>query len=196
MYSLLIDTHDKDIVLCLYQDKKILDSRIKESSREHSDFTMPLLDELLKSNSVNVNMLNEIIVINGPGSFTGVRIGVTIAKMLAYTLKIKIKTITSLEMYAISSESVDNKLVLIRDIKGAYGAVFNKDNMIVKDYFYLNNPELNDLINDNNYVIFENQKPDLEKIIEYAETKEYEPVHAVNPIYIKLIEALKNDKNI
>ena len=88
MYSLYIDTHDKEIVLCLYKDGKVLDKNIKNSTRNHSDYTMPMLKELLDNIGITVKDLNEILVVNGPGSFTGVRIGVTIAKTLAYTLNI------------------------------------------------------------------------------------------------------------
>ena len=111
MYSLFIDTHDKDIVITLFKDGKVLSSNIKTSERHHSDFTMPMIDNILKDNKLNVHDLGELLVVNGPGSFTGVRLGVTIAKTLAYTLNIPIKTITSLETLAISNDSKQDKLV-------------------------------------------------------------------------------------
>ena len=51
MYSLYIDTHDTEIVIGLYKDGNILDNRIKSSTRNHSDFTMPLIKEILDSNN-------------------------------------------------------------------------------------------------------------------------------------------------
>ena len=54
---------------------------------------------------IDEQKLDEIIVVNGPGSFTGVRLGVTIAKTLAYTLNIPIKTISSLEVSSISNNA-------------------------------------------------------------------------------------------
>ena len=44
-------------------------------------------------------------MVNGPGSFTGIRIGITIAKVYAWSLNIPITTISSLEAMAISSEN-------------------------------------------------------------------------------------------
>ena len=116
MYSLFIDTHDLDLVIALYKGKQLKDKEIKESLRNHSDYTMPIIDEIIKRNSIGIHDIKEILVVNGPGSFTGVRIGVTIAKMLAYTLNIPIKSIDSITMYGVSDNDKNKKLVLIPDV--------------------------------------------------------------------------------
>jgi tRNA threonylcarbamoyladenosine biosynthesis protein TsaB len=155
---------------------------------------MPMLVELLNDNNITVHDLNEILCINGPGSFTGVRLGVTIAKTLAYTLNIKIKVATSLEMYAVSSNIDGNKLAVIKDLKGAFGGLFDKDNNLNGDYFYMNNSEFNEYVEKNNFegIIVENNI-DFNKIYELFSTKQEEIPHKVNPLYIKVIEALKHD---
>ena len=56
MYSLLIDTHDKDVLLVLYKDGKVQDKICKESNMRHSEITMPSLIELLEKNSVNMTI--------------------------------------------------------------------------------------------------------------------------------------------
>lgn len=195
MYSLFIDTHNVDINLALYKDGELVDSRVKSSSMHHSDNIMPLLAELLKSNNVDVHDLGEILCVNGPGSFTGVRLGVTIAKTLAFTLELPIRAITSLEMFAVSTESENNKLVIIKDLKGCFGGLFTKDNELVGEYFYKNNQEFEDYVESNNLrdKIVEN-KVDFNKLYDFFMTKETINPHKVNPIYIKVIEALKNDK--
>ena len=48
MYSLFIDTHDKNIIEVLYKNGKVLDKNLRLSERNHSDYTMPMLDEILK----------------------------------------------------------------------------------------------------------------------------------------------------
>ena len=149
-----------------------------------------MIEEILKNNNINTNYLNEIIVINGPGSFTGVRIGVTIAKTLAYTLDIPIKALTSLEAYAVSIESKINKLVAISDLKGKYIGYFSKDNEILTDYIYLSNKEYDNYIKDKEKYILKDNKLDLEKIYLYLKNKDSINPHLVNPIYIKGIEAL------
>ena len=190
MYTLFISTFDELITIGLLKDGKLIEKNEKISNRNHSVYTVPMIEEILKNNNINTNYLNEIIVINGPGSFTGVRIGVTIAKTLAYTLDIPIKALTSLEAYAVSIESKINKLVAISDLKGKYIGYFSKDNEILTDYIYLSNKEYDNYIKDKEQYIIKDNKLDLEKIYLYLKNKDNINPHLVNPIYIKGIEAL------
>lgn len=195
MYSLFLDTHEKNIIEVLYKDGTVIDKNIKMSERNHSDFTMPMLKELINRNNLSVHELNEILIVNGPGSFTGVRLGVTIAKTLAYTLNIPIKTITSLECLAISSELKDKKLPIIRDVKGVFACLYNQDNKALTEAFYKANDEFKNYVSENeleDYII-ENTEYNYEAIYEYLKNVKPTMAHSVNPIYIKIIEALKND---
>lgn len=196
MYTLFIDTHDKEILLGLFKDGVLLDSKNYSSPRGHSEHIMPLLKELLDNNKINVKDINEILVVNGPGSFTGVRLGVIIAKTLAFTLNIPIKTITSLETLAISSKDQEKYLPVIRDLKGVFGVLFDSNLEVIEDYFYRTNQEFEDYITNNNLkeYIIEDELIDLNKVYEYSKNIKETLSHAVNPIYIKVIEALKDDK--
>lgn len=192
MYSLLIDTHDKELLICLYKDNDVLDKEVN-NTMNHASKCMPIIYDVLSRNNLDVHNLNEIIVVTGPGSFTGVRIGATIGKMLAYTLNIPIKTITSLDMYAISNNSGNNKLVLIRDLKGSYGAYYTSDNKIIDEAFYKSTDSLNEYLKDKVNYIIDNQI-DLVKVKEFVNNSEAINPHKVNPIYIKEIEANKDGK--
>ena len=108
MYTLFISTYDKLITIGLLKNGNLLDFKEIESNQNHSSFNIPTIENILSTNDINTNYLNEIVVVNGPGSFTGVRLGVTIAKTLAYTLDISIKTITSFECIAISTNTDNN----------------------------------------------------------------------------------------
>ena len=192
MYSLLIDTHDKNLLIALYKDDKVLDKEINDTSN-HASKCMPIINDILVRNNIDVHALNEIIVVIGPGSFTGVRIGATIGKMLAYNLNIPIKTITSLDMYAISNTNDTNKLVLIRDLKGSYGAYYTSDNKIIDEAFYKSTDSLNEYLKDKEQYIIDNVI-DLDKVKEFVNKTEPINPHKVNPIYIKEIEANKDGK--
>lgn len=190
MYTLFISTFDKIITIGLLKNGEVLTELKQESSRNHSIYTMPMIDEILKTNNILPSYLNEIIVVNGPGSFTGVRIGVTIAKTLAYTLNIPIKTITSLKAYAISNNKETNKLVTIEDLKGKYIGYFDKDNNLLSDYTYLKNDEYKTYIKGKEQYLIKNNTFDLNKIYKVLKTEEGINPHIVNPIYIKGIDAL------
>ena len=193
MYTLFISTFSELITIGLLKDGKEIDRLEQVSNRNHSVYTIPMIEELLDKNEIKTNYLNEIIVVNGPGSFTGVRIGVTIAKTLAYTLDITIKTITSLEAYAVSYTSDKNKLVVIPDLKGKYIGYFTKDNDLLSNYIYLNNKEYDKYVEDKKDYLIENNSFNLNDIYNYLKNKEGINSHLVNPIYIKGIDAL-NDK--
>ena len=190
MYTLFISTFDKIITIGLLKNGEVISELTKESSKNHSIHTMPMIDEILKINNLEPSYLNEIIVVNGPGSFTGVRIGVTIAKTLAYTLNIPIKTITSLKAYAISNDKQTNKLVIIEDLKGKYIGYFDACNNLLSDYTYLKNDEYETYIKEKEQYLINNNTFDLNKIYKSLQTEDSINPHIVNPIYIKGIDAL------
>lgn len=190
MYTLFISTFDKLITIGLLKNGVVLEVSENISNMNHSILTMPMIDEILKNNNIETYNLNEIIVINGPGSFTGVRLGVTIAKTLAYTLNIPIKTITSLEAFAVSTKNKKNKLIAISDLKGKYIGYFDKANNLLEDLKYLKNNEYQEYIKDKYNYIIENNKLNLEDIYKYLKNKDSINPHIVNPIYIKGIDAL------
>ena len=180
---LFIDTHLNDIAIILYKNGKIVKSEIVKDEKEHSRIIMPLIKKVLKDDK-----LDSIIVVNGPGSFTGVRLGVTIAKTLAYTLKIPIRTITSLKCMALSTDS-DEKIVGFSDKNGYYIGIFDNEYHLVGDYVYLTNSEYKEF--SNKYKVLTDMELNYEKIIEYALTKEDLNPHKVNPIYVKKIDVEK-----
>ena len=193
MYCLFISTFDKLITIGLLKNGEVLEIIEKESSRNHSEFVMPMIKSILDNNNIDTSYLNEIIVVNGPGSFTGVRIGVTIAKTLGFTLNIPIKTIDSLLSFAVSSDSNKNKIITIPDLKGKYVGYFDNNNELLSDYMYMKNSEYEIFIKDKENYLVNVDKFDLNKIYNYLKNVESINPHLVNPIYVKGIDAL-NDK--
>ena len=184
MFSLFIDTHNELIKIILFKDGKIIEKLEKESSMQHSVYTMPMIEEILKNNNITPSNLNEIIVVNGPGSFTGVRIGVTIAKTMAYLLNIPIKSIDMLQIKSLFVNS-DEKIVIESEKNGKYIGVFNKENNPIEEYTYLKNSEYEEY--KNKKIINDIKDIDYEKVYEFIKDKKSENPHGVNPIYIKKI---------
>lgn len=185
--NLFIDTHLNDIVLISFDnDNKIIKEKIVKDEKQNSKLLMPLIKKLLDKNTPE-----SIIIVNGPGSFTGVRLGVTVAKSLAHTLNIPIRTITSLECMAVSLQDDVSKIVSFSDNNGYYVGIFNKDMSLVGDYAYIKNNDYNEFIKKHN--VNDNVNIDYKKVISYAMTKETQNAHEVNPIYVKKID-VENDK--
>ena len=137
MITLFIDTSSSDVSIALIKDNIILDSIISCVPNEHSIYTVSYIDKILKNANVDVSDVNRIMVVNGPGSFTGVRIGVTIAKVYAYLKAIPVICISSLKMRAISGMG-DYILSLIdAHHENYYVGLYDKNmDEIIKEGFY------------------------------------------------------------
>ena len=179
---LFIDTHSELITIALKNNDDLF-IKTKESEYSHSVFTMPMIEEIFKENKLDVKDLKKIIVVNGPGSFTGIRIGLSIAKTMAYALKIDINTISSLTAYLVSNNNKKNRASIIEDNKGYYISVFDKNNKPVVNEYYSE-------INDCKYEVVP-QKLDVDKIIDYCSNLKSENPHFVKANYVKKIEVEK-----
>lgn len=188
MYSLLIDTHDKDVLLALYENGKIRDKIEKESKMRHSEITMPSLVELINRNGLRISDIDEILTVVGPGSFTGVRIGVVIAKTIAYLLKKPIKCITSVDLLYYSND-LSEGIYRINENKGFFVSQYNGSSLKCESIKYYSNDDYFKLYGSTN--VFSDVCLDLEKIYLYASKLENTDPHLVNPVYVKQIEALK-----
>lgn len=186
MNTLFIDTHGSKIVLAIYEQDR-LQKKIEKKDIEHSRICIPSLNELLEQCKKRLEDINEIVVVIGPGSFTGVRIGVTIAKTIAFCKKIAIKTITSLEQYLPVQENY-----LAIEEKNGYYVGKQKDNQIT-EYIYLKKSEFADFIKKEKVYIGNTVDYDgLPKL--FKEKKSVNP-HQVNPLYVKKIEVENDKKN-
>lgn len=165
MYTLYLDTHCNKIIIIIYKDEEQIVHKEMECNYNHSMNTMPKLIESLKEAKIAISDINEIIVCNGPGSFTGIRIGVTIAKTLAFTLNVPIKMISSLLLKAISFKH-EEVIIIEREKNGVFIAKFNEENDLIEDYKYLKNSEYKQLEDQINGI--EQKEIDYLKLIQYA----------------------------
>ena len=180
MKTLFLDTHDDLITISFVNGSEEFNKTI-ESEFSHATVFLPLLDEMLKEKSIKLKDFERIVVVNGPGSFTGVRIGLTVAKTIAYSLNIPIYTISSLNAYLISSNEAG--ICIIEDSKGFYiGEKQSSDEL--KEFY------TNDLGKYENLAKIKNILNPI-KIVNYFNDKKPLNVHSVIANYIKVIEALK-----
>jgi len=129
MYSLFIDTSTKYLCLGVAKDNVVIYKYQEEAIKKQSELTIPYLKKMLDETNLTLNDINEVVVTIGPGSFTGIRIGMCVAKVLASVNHLPLKAISSLNSYA----SLGKKIVLL-DAKAnrAYVGVYN-DNVNVID---------------------------------------------------------------
>jgi tRNA threonylcarbamoyladenosine biosynthesis protein TsaB len=100
MTVLAIDTSNNALGVSLFDEDKVLGEYITNMKKNHSIRIMPAIHTLMEDCDRVPGDLTKIVVAKGPGSYTGVRIGVTIAKTLAWALNIPLVGISSLEILA------------------------------------------------------------------------------------------------
>ncbi len=196
-----IDTSSNYLYICIQSNNKII-SFSKNYSKDLSKYAMVEIDKLFKKANLTPIDINKIIVVSGPGSFTGIRIGMTFAKIFSWSLKKDITTISSLEAMAASSNINDIVVPIIDARRGyVYSGVYKADKCILKDQYieltklkkFLNN--LNEkyyyITNDKNFDLENilNYHPDFSKIISKYKDKKTINAHFIEPNYLKLTEA-------
>jgi tRNA threonylcarbamoyladenosine biosynthesis protein TsaB len=103
MKVLSIDTSNYVLGIGLLDGETVLGEYISNIKKNHSVRVMPAIQTLMEECSVKPGDLTKIVVAEGPGSYTGVRIGVTIAKTMAWTLNIPLTGVSSLQVAAASA---------------------------------------------------------------------------------------------
>ena len=96
MYSLLLDSANRDLNVGLAKDNQIIDRISYQAWQRQSELMAVEVDAILKRNNISAKDIGEVVVTIGPGSYTGIRIALTIAKTLAFALDIKIFAVSSL----------------------------------------------------------------------------------------------------
>ena len=100
MISLCMDSAYKQLVLGLYKDKELLAGISLEAFKKQSETIFVELNRLLKETNLDYKDIDRVIITNGPGSYTGIRIAMTIAKVLCSQMHKELYTISTMQLYA------------------------------------------------------------------------------------------------
>ena len=199
MISLFLNTSSNYFNICLANDNKVIDSFSKRYDKDLSKEALDQIKELIENNNITIDDIEEIICVRGPGSFTGLRIGVTIAKTIAYFKNKKLYSTSSLEFMA---SSVNNDIIvpLIDARRGyVYAEIFDKDYNVLMKECYIKQEELIERVNsyqkNTTYVSldsfeFETEvfEPNFEKFFK-LNFKQKEDSMTFIPTYLKRTEA-------
>ena len=172
---------------------------------EHSKYATSYVKKVIDDAGIDANDIDDILVVNGPGSFTGVRIGVTIAKTYGYLINKNIIPVSSLKSLAISSKQNGTVMSVINANRSNYyvGIYDSEYNEIINEQFVSAN-RLLDLIDEYNpYIVsndfnvlgkykFNKVNLDMVMIVEYYKDKLSLNYHKIVPNYLKLPQAMEN----
>jgi tRNA threonylcarbamoyladenosine biosynthesis protein TsaB len=99
-YILCIDASVQTASVALADGEQLLAVQICEQQREHAAFIQPAIEQILEQLNLKPNQLNAVAVTAGPGSYTGLRVGMASAKGLCYALQIPLITLGTLDVMA------------------------------------------------------------------------------------------------
>ena len=207
MISLLIDTATSNLTVSIIKEQEILYKYQEKILSDMASKLLPIIDNGLKELKLNLNDIDKIFVVNGPGSFTGIRVGVTVAKTIAWALRKNIIPISTLELMATTKTNKKYLVPVIDARRGnVFAGIYDKElNSIKSDKLVYLNEFINDLNEDYEFVSYDsldieyivNPNIDVSKIVNKYINDEGVNPHNLNPNYLKLTEAeenkLKND---
>jgi len=200
-----IDTSSSYLYTGIANNQKLLIDCKVNFNKDLSKYTLSEVDKMFKQINLKPDDIDKIIVVSGPGSFTGIRIGMTIAKIFAWSFNKDITTISSLDAMSASIE-IDKLVVPIIDARRGYvyAGIYDNDKIVLENQYIKLEKLVSYLKNLNKeYVFITNDKklqldnliqynPDILKIInKYKDKKNINP-HLVEPNYLKAVEAEEN----
>ena len=211
MKVLAFDTSSKALSLAILEDKQVLAETTINIKKNHSITLMPAIDFLMASLDWTPKDLDRIVVAEGPGSYTGLRIAVATAKTLAHTLNIELVGMSSL--LALVPRQQEGLLVPLMDARrnNVYAGFYENAKPVMPEA-HLSFAEVLEKVTDAEQVTFVGEVgPFVEQIQEhlprtnYKETlpnaanlallawdKEADSLHDFVPNYLKRVEAEEN----
>lgn len=176
MKLLAIDTTTEKIIIGLYNEGKRSFFVGEKGSKRHNSALLTNIDNILSENCLSINDIDVFGVVSGPGSFTGIRIGVATVNALAFATQKPIVEISSLEQ----NDDGSSKMVLL-DCKhnNYYVGIFGEETQ----YLALNGDEINNYDIKKEYLTDSDEGKILDKCIKKAEKSTF--VDKAKPFYLK-----------
>lgn|SRR5699024_113172 len=212
MKVLAFDTSSKALSVAILDGEQLLADVTVNVKKNHSINLMPAIDFLMNSVDLKPADLDRIVVAQGPGSYTGLRVAVATAKTLAYALGIELVGVSSLYALAAATE-FSGMIVPVMDARrnNVY-AGFYRDGQLVKEEAHMAFPEVLAAVQDEKDVLFVGEVAPFQTQIEealpkaqvlpvlpsayaigkYGQTLAPVDVNSFVPNYLKRVEAEEN----
>ena len=205
MISLFIDTSMVNVSISVVKDGKIMSIIQENIPNEHSKYATYYVKKVIDEAGIDANDIDNILVVNGPGSFTGVRIGVTIAKTYGYLINKELIPVSSLKSLAISINKDSVVMSVIQaNRSNFYVGIYDREYNNLIDEQFVSGSRLVELIEEYNpyivsndfYVLdrykFNKVSLDILRIIDYYKDMDKINYHRLVPNYLKLPQAMEN----
>ncbi len=151
MITILLDSSNTNLSVGIARDNLLLEYISYEAWQRQSEYMIPELSKLLSKYNVSRDEIKEVMVAKGPGSYTGVRIAITIAKTIATALDAKLYAVSSLR---VQKACKNPSICLINARSGrSYIGVYEDDEVLLDDRIMKNEDVLNYIKEHPNYTV-------------------------------------------
>lgn len=134
MKILAIDTSGSSLSVAILEDKKVISDFYINTGLTHSETLAPIIDLAIKNSLINVSSIDLYASTIGPGSFTGLRIGIATIKAMALVNEKKCVAVSTLEALAYESKDFEGYICCCIDARHAevYNAIFKCESGVLK----------------------------------------------------------------
>ena len=192
MITILLDSSNTNLSVGIARDNLLLDYVSYEAWQRQSEYMIVELNKLLEKHGVKRDEIKEVIVAKGPGSYTGVRIAITIAKTIAMALDAKLYAVSSLR---VQKDCKNPSICLINARSGrSYVGVYEDQKIIMDDCImknddlikYINDHPVYSVCGDTKYLAIEGKEPNnLQAMLDLKDSLESINPLALKPVYMK-----------
>ena len=193
MITLCMDTSSKFLVLALIQEDELIGKRCLSSWKRQSEMIFPQLTELLAECGLTPKAIDQVVVTKGPGSYTGVRIAMTGAKVLCSTANLPLYALPTLELIG-AGKTKAAVLLDARSQRAYFGMIENgrlsgKEEVLPLSEIQgrIDNADGLELVGDCSLLGLEDCYPDLAQafLTTRSQWQKVENVHLLVPEYLK-----------
>ena len=134
MMMLALDTTATVATAAVFRDGILIAEREADAGKKHAETVLPMIEQLLEENKTLISQIDYFAVDIGPGSFTGVRIGVSLVNALAFATEKKIIPVNALRVLAESVKTSDRPVCAMIDARNgnAYAALYQDGQTIIE----------------------------------------------------------------
>ncbi len=190
MLRLFLNTSNKYLYICLMDGLVISDEVLLEGNNNHSEKLIDVLKEFLEKNDLTVDNIDEIYVGKGPGSYTGVRIACTVAKVMAYAKGKKLYSFSSLDLILSNKLNKPGTYKVVMDARRGNSfakvvKVNTSDVEILLDETFIENSVLEERFFDYPVIDVEDTYYRVDLLLKFNLVKEEKDIHAFVPTYLR-----------
>lgn len=110
-----IDTATENASICLSDNGKTIAFEESREQKNHASFLQPAIQRILNEQSININQLDAVAVTHGPGSYTGLRVGLSSAKGICYAINKPLITLNTLEVMVEAMEKIVTTIIPVNN---------------------------------------------------------------------------------